>query len=60
VLRARGAPGDGWFAPPNGKLGIWETPDGIAMITAEWLESFFSDTAQAIADEVLDSIVVGG
>ncbi len=49
-----------WFAPPEGTLWIMETPDGVAVITAEWFEPAGMEPAQALADEILDSIVIGG
>ena len=53
-------PDVGWLAPPDGTLWIMETPDGLAVITAEWFEPSGMEPAQALAAEILDSIVVGG
>ena len=53
-------PDDGWVAPPDGTMWIMETPDGIAVITAEWFEPSGADPAQALAAEILDTIVIGG
>ena len=48
-----------WIAAPDGTLWIMETPDGLAMITAEWFEPGGMEPAQALAAEILDSIVIG-
>jgi hypothetical protein len=38
-----------------------ETPDGLAVITAEAFEPIAAlDEARALAEEILDSIVIGG
>ena len=50
----------GWRAPPEGTLWIMETPDGLAVITAEWFEPAGMEPAQALTAEILDSIVIGG
>jgi len=52
-------PDVGWVAPPEGTLWIMETPDGLAVITAEWFEPSGMEPAQAQAAEILDSIVIG-
>ena len=48
-----------WIAAPEGTLWIMETSDGLAMITAEWFEPGGMEPAQALAAEILDSIVIG-
>ena len=56
----RSAPSDSeWLAPPDGTLWIMEPPDGLAVITAEWFEPAGMEPAQALAAEILDSIVIG-
>jgi hypothetical protein len=61
TLRQSAAPPDaGWRPPPDGTLWIMETPDGLAVITAEWFEPASMEPAQALAAEILDSIVIGG
>jgi hypothetical protein len=52
-------PDVGWLAPPEGTLWIMETPDGLAVITAEWFQPAGMEPAQALAAEVLDSVVIG-
>lgn len=52
--------GAGWRAPPDGTMWIMETPEGIAVITAEWYEPAGAEPAQALATEILDSIMIGG
>ena len=59
LLGAAALPGLGWRSPPSGTLWIMETPDGLAVVTAEWFAPDFVDAAQALADEILDSIVIG-
>jgi hypothetical protein len=49
----------GWIAPPEGTLWIMETPDGLAVISAEWFEPVAMEPAQALAAEILDSVVIG-
>jgi hypothetical protein len=56
----RSAPSDSeWLAPPDGTMWIMETPNGLAVITAEWFEPTGMEPAQALAAQILDSIVIG-
>ena len=59
TLRWSDDPDEGWIAPPDGTVWVMETPHGIAAITAEWFEAFAAEPAQALAAEILDSIVIG-
>ena len=59
LLRSGGAEGDGWRAPPDGILWVMETPDGVAVITAEWFETAVESDARSLATEILDSIAIG-
>ncbi len=52
-------PDNGWIAPPDGTIWIMETPDGLMVITAEWFEPEGMEPVQALAAEILDSIVIG-
>ena len=57
----RSAPSNSdWIAAPEGTVWIMETPDGLAMITAEWFEPVSMEPALALATEILDSITIGG
>jgi hypothetical protein len=60
LLGRSALPDGGWRAPPDGTLWIMETPDGIAVISAEWVQLAAMVAALALADEILDSIVIGG
>lgn len=53
-------PDSGWIALPDGTVWIMETPDGVAAITAEWFEPADTESALALSNEILDSIVIGG
>ena len=59
TLQRSGLPDVGWIAPPDGTLWIMETPDGLAIVTAEWFAPAGMEPAQALAAEILDSIVIG-
>lgn len=48
----------GWLPPPDATMWLLETPDGIAVVTAEWFEPAGAEPAQALADEILDSLVI--
>jgi len=60
LQRSAAPPDDGWRPPADGTLWIMETPDGLAMITAEWSEPAGMEPTQAATTEILDSIVIGG
>ena len=61
TLQSTTVPDSGWTAPPEGTLWIMETPDGLAVITAEAFEPVAAlADARALAEEILDSIVIGG
>ena len=60
TLQRSDLPDSRWIAPPEGTLWIMETPDGLAVITAEWFEPVGMEPTQALAAEILDSIVIGG
>ena len=60
TLQRSAVPDSRWFRPPEGTLWIMETPDGLAMITAEWFDPAGMEPTQALAAEILDSIVIGG
>ena len=58
-LRRSELPDVGWRPPPDGVLWVMEATDGIAVVTAEWFEPFVMEPALALAEEILDSIVIG-
>ena len=60
TLQRSALPDFRWSAPPEGTLWIMETPDGLAVITAEWFEPAGMEPTLALAAEILDSIVIGG
>jgi hypothetical protein len=60
TLRRSASPDAGWRSPPDGTMWIMETPDGVAVITAEWFDPAGMEPALALAAEILDSIVIGG
>jgi hypothetical protein len=59
TLTASTVSGAGWIAPPDASLWVIETPNGLAVITAEWFEPTGREPALALASEILDSIVFG-
>lgn len=50
----------GWFTPPLGTMWMMETPDGLAIIVAEAYEDWITEEVRAVAEEILDTIVIGG
>jgi hypothetical protein len=59
TLQRSDSPDSGWWAAPEGSMWIMETDGGLVVVTGEWYEPEGMEPAQALADEILASFVIG-